>query len=46
VVLHVLGRLPADDRRYLQQQIQSGVSEEALREFTMMFKHYEREKIG
>jgi len=34
----------------LEQQIQarnqSGVSEEALREFSMMFKHFDKEKIG
>jgi len=34
----------------LEQQIQarnqSGVSEEALREFSMMFKHFDREKVG
>ncbi|KAL3092945.1 hypothetical protein niasHS_004972 [Heterodera schachtii] len=34
----------------LEQQIQarnqSGVSEEALREFSMMFRHFDREKLG
>uniref|UniRef100_A0A1I8A3G2 EF-hand domain-containing protein n=1 Tax=Steinernema glaseri TaxID=37863 RepID=A0A1I8A3G2_9BILA len=34
----------------LEQQIQarnqSGVTEEALREFSMMFKHYDKEKCG
>jgi len=34
----------------LEQQIQarnqSGVSEEALREFSMMFKHFDRDKVG
>jgi spectrin alpha len=34
----------------LEQQIQarnvSGVSEDALREFSMMFKHFDREKVG
>ena len=34
----------------LEQQIQarnqSGVSEEALREFSMMFKHFDKEKTG
>jgi spectrin alpha len=34
----------------LEQQIQarnqSGVSEEALREFSMMFRHFDKEKLG
>ena len=34
----------------LEQQIEacnkSGVSEEALREFSMMFKHFDKEKVG
>ena len=34
----------------LEQQIQarnqSGVSEEALREFSMMFRHFDKEKMG
>jgi spectrin alpha len=39
-------RMQHNLEQLIQARNQSGVSEEALREFSMMFKHFDRDKVG
>ena len=39
-------RMQNNLKQQIQAKNQSGVSEESLREFTMMFKHFDKERIG
>ncbi|KAF7492961.1 Spectrin alpha chain [Sarcoptes scabiei] len=39
-------RMQNNLKQQIQAKNQSGVSEESLREFTMMFKHFDRDRVG
>ena len=39
-------RMQNNLKQQIQAKNQSGVSEESLREFTMMFKHFDKERVG
>ena len=43
---HLAMRMEHNLEQQIQAKNQSGVSEDALREFSMMFKHFDKDKVG